>query len=202
MRWKLSSLIIFGCCLASVLSARQQAGRSGISVIVVPTQIGAEELRVRIRSGVSFEALAMAYSVRSHSLASRLYGDRGRVRPETGVPRCTGGNQAGRRQPRGSRRQQFHAAEANDQPKRTGGDPSTTARLQPCRKAAIPTRRPNFLPPATRPKALERRMFVSRKVSTVSRKCIGISRNLPMRNPRPPIAGDSRARHRRKASRA
>jgi tetratricopeptide (TPR) repeat protein len=46
-----------------MVSARPQSGRIGLSVIVVPTEAGADELRLRIREGASFEALAVAYSV-------------------------------------------------------------------------------------------------------------------------------------------
>ena len=62
MRLRLSSLIIFGCCVATVVSVPQQPVRGGLSIIVVPTEEGAEELRSRIRSGASFEALALAFS--------------------------------------------------------------------------------------------------------------------------------------------
>jgi tetratricopeptide (TPR) repeat protein len=69
MRWKLSSLITLGCCLATSLSVYPQSGPGGISVIVVPTEAAAEELRSRIRDGDSFEMLATAYS--TDSTASR-----------------------------------------------------------------------------------------------------------------------------------
>ena len=62
MRCKLSLLLIFGCCMAAVVSAHPQSGRIGLSVIVVPMERDAEELRSRIRDGSSFETLAVAHS--------------------------------------------------------------------------------------------------------------------------------------------
>src|SRR5688572_10929562 len=69
MRWKLPSLVVLSCCLADTLVVRSQAGRTGLSVIVAPTESAAEELLHRIRTGGSFEALATAYS--SDPTASR-----------------------------------------------------------------------------------------------------------------------------------
>src|SRR4029453_3370004 len=62
MRCKFSSLFIFGCCVAAAVSARPQSARIGLSVIVVPMERDAEELRSRIRGGATFEALAVAHS--------------------------------------------------------------------------------------------------------------------------------------------
>jgi parvulin-like peptidyl-prolyl isomerase len=62
MRWKFSPLLILTCCVAGVVSARPQSGQRGVSLIVVPTESNAMELRSRIRSGESFEALAITYS--------------------------------------------------------------------------------------------------------------------------------------------
>ena len=63
MRWKLGlSIILLACCQATFISARPQAGRRGLSMIVVPTEKSAAELRARIDSGASFEALALANS--------------------------------------------------------------------------------------------------------------------------------------------
>src|SRR5215471_9591324 len=63
MRCKVSSLVIFSCCVAAVVSAGPQSARTGISVIIVPMQRDAEELGSRIRQGASFEALAVGYSI-------------------------------------------------------------------------------------------------------------------------------------------
>ena len=63
MRWKLwLSIILLACCQATFISARPQSGRRGLSMIVVPTEKSAAELRARIDSGASFEALALANS--------------------------------------------------------------------------------------------------------------------------------------------
>lgn len=63
MKWKLwPILILLGCFLATFVSARPQAGHRGLSMIVVPTQSSADELRSRIRSGASFETMATASS--------------------------------------------------------------------------------------------------------------------------------------------
>ena len=63
MRWKLwLSIILLACCQATFISARPQPGRRGLSLIVVPTEVSAAELRSRIQSGASFEAIALAYS--------------------------------------------------------------------------------------------------------------------------------------------
>src|SRR6059036_2956211 len=62
MRRKLSPVLILTCCLVAVVPARSQSGQRGLSLIVVPTESNASELRSRILSGASFEALAMAYS--------------------------------------------------------------------------------------------------------------------------------------------
>jgi len=48
--------------MAAVVSAHPQSGRIGLSVIVVPMERDAEELRSRIRDGSSFETLAVAHS--------------------------------------------------------------------------------------------------------------------------------------------
>jgi tetratricopeptide (TPR) repeat protein len=69
MRFKLSSPLILSCCLAAVVSAHPQTAHIGLSVIVVPMERDAEDLRSRIREGTSFEVLAVTYSV--DSTASR-----------------------------------------------------------------------------------------------------------------------------------
>src|SRR5262245_24617675 len=62
MRWKLSLLIILASCLASAVSIRSQPAGRGLSLIAVPTQSQPAELRSRIQSGASFEAIAMTHS--------------------------------------------------------------------------------------------------------------------------------------------
>jgi tetratricopeptide (TPR) repeat protein len=62
MKWKLSLLIILASWLATAVSFRSQPAGRGLSVIAVPTQSQAVELRSRIQSGASFEAIAMTYS--------------------------------------------------------------------------------------------------------------------------------------------
>jgi tetratricopeptide (TPR) repeat protein len=69
MRWKFLPFIMLGCCLAAGAIARPQSAWRGLSVIVVPTESNAVELRSRIESGSSFEALATLYS--THSTAVR-----------------------------------------------------------------------------------------------------------------------------------
>lgn len=65
MGCKLTTLVLVGCCVTTVVSARPQTTRSGVSVIVVPTEDVASQLRSRIREGTSFEALATTYSIDS-----------------------------------------------------------------------------------------------------------------------------------------
>ena len=62
MNWKLSSLIILSWCLATAAPARSQAARRGLSLILVPTQGEAVELRSQIQAGASFEAIAVTHS--------------------------------------------------------------------------------------------------------------------------------------------
>ncbi len=62
MKWKLSLVIILASWLATAVSVRSQPAGRGLSVIAVPTQSQAVELRSRIQSGASFEAIAMTYS--------------------------------------------------------------------------------------------------------------------------------------------
>src|SRR5262245_15490043 len=62
MRWKLSAVIILASCLATAASVNSQSARRGLSLIAVPAESQAVELRSRIRSGASFEAIAMTYS--------------------------------------------------------------------------------------------------------------------------------------------
>src|SRR5678816_4539429 len=62
MNWKLSSLIILSSCLATAAPARSQAARRGLSLILVPTESEAVELRSQIQAGASFEAIAVTHS--------------------------------------------------------------------------------------------------------------------------------------------
>jgi tetratricopeptide (TPR) repeat protein len=62
MNWKLTSLIILSSCLATAAPVRSQPAPRGLSLIVVSTESEAVELRLRIQSGASFEAIAMTYS--------------------------------------------------------------------------------------------------------------------------------------------
>jgi len=62
MNWKLSSLIILSSCLATAAPARSQAARRGLSLILVPTEAEAVELRSQIQAGASFEAIAVTHS--------------------------------------------------------------------------------------------------------------------------------------------
>ena len=62
MNWKLSSLIILSSCLATAAPVRSQAARGGLSLILVPTESEAVELRSQIESGASFEAIAVTHS--------------------------------------------------------------------------------------------------------------------------------------------
>src|SRR5262245_9168338 len=63
MKWKLSApIIFFATCLATAASIRSQPAGRGLSLIAVPTESEAVELRSRIQSGASFEAIAMNYS--------------------------------------------------------------------------------------------------------------------------------------------
>jgi tetratricopeptide (TPR) repeat protein len=61
MKWKLSPIIVVASCLAAASVRSQPAGR-GFSLIAVPTESEAVELRSRLQSGASFEAIAMTYS--------------------------------------------------------------------------------------------------------------------------------------------
>ena len=88
MRWNLGTLIIVvGCCLAA-FAAGPQSGRRGLSMIAVPTKADADELRDRIRSGASFEALARVYSTDSSSARAGFLGmkDEGSLGKEFSVP--------------------------------------------------------------------------------------------------------------------
>jgi tetratricopeptide (TPR) repeat protein len=62
MKSRLWSLILFTFCLASAASFRSQPATHGISLIAVPTESEAVDLRSRIQSGASFEATAMIHS--------------------------------------------------------------------------------------------------------------------------------------------
>jgi tetratricopeptide (TPR) repeat protein len=67
MRWKLTPLIFLTSFLATAASVRSQPSLRGLSVIAVPTESEATALRSRIRSGASFEAIAILYSTDSSS---------------------------------------------------------------------------------------------------------------------------------------
>src|SRR5262245_54170740 len=62
MKWKLASLIILASCFVTTAPVRSQPARRGLSLIAVRTDSEAVELRSRIQSGASFEAMAMIYS--------------------------------------------------------------------------------------------------------------------------------------------
>ena len=63
MNWRLSSLIVLSSCLATVAPVRSQEARRGLSLILVPTQSEAVQLRSQIQSGASFEAIAVTRSM-------------------------------------------------------------------------------------------------------------------------------------------
>jgi len=62
MKRKLSSLIILAACLATATPVRSQPARRGLSLILVPTEGEAVQLRSEIQSGASFEAIAISHS--------------------------------------------------------------------------------------------------------------------------------------------
>jgi tetratricopeptide (TPR) repeat protein len=62
MNWRLSSLIVLSSCLATAAPVRSQEARRGLSLILVPTQSEAVQLRSQIQSGASFEAIAVTRS--------------------------------------------------------------------------------------------------------------------------------------------
>src|SRR4030095_4369560 len=62
MNRRLSSLIILSSCLATAAPVRSAPARRGFSVILVPTESEAIELRSQIESGASFEAIAVTHS--------------------------------------------------------------------------------------------------------------------------------------------
>jgi tetratricopeptide (TPR) repeat protein len=70
--------------MAAVVSARPQPARIGLSVIVVPMERDAAELRSRMREGASFEALAVANSVDSSASRAGYIGfvEESGLRPE------------------------------------------------------------------------------------------------------------------------
>jgi len=72
MGWKLWPLIVSGC-LVTLVSARPQSEPRGFSLIVVPSESNAADLRSRIDSGASFEVLATAYSTDSTTAARAGY---------------------------------------------------------------------------------------------------------------------------------
>jgi tetratricopeptide (TPR) repeat protein len=83
MKRKLSSLIILVSCLvaAGAAHSRQaqpsqltQPTRRGLSLIAVPTESQAAELRARIQSGAPFEAIAMIYSTDASASRSGYIG--------------------------------------------------------------------------------------------------------------------------------
>src|SRR6185295_11290571 len=84
MTRKLWPLVILLTGSLAVLSASPQPGQHGLSMIVVPTEEAASELRNRIRSGASFEALAIAHSTDSTSARAGYMGmvDEFSLRPE------------------------------------------------------------------------------------------------------------------------
>jgi tetratricopeptide (TPR) repeat protein len=62
MKWRLWSYILFASCLVSAAPIGPQQARRGISLIAVRTQSEAVDLRSRIESGASFEAIAITHS--------------------------------------------------------------------------------------------------------------------------------------------
>jgi tetratricopeptide (TPR) repeat protein len=62
MKWKRSPLIILASCLATAASISSQPAGRGVSLIAVPMESEAVDLRSRIQSGASFEAIALTYS--------------------------------------------------------------------------------------------------------------------------------------------
>jgi tetratricopeptide (TPR) repeat protein len=62
MNWKLSSLIVLFSCLTTAAPVRSQAAHRGLSLILVPTESEAVQLRSQIQSGASFEVIAVTRS--------------------------------------------------------------------------------------------------------------------------------------------